>query len=304
MSAEKVSTSALAKRRGVSVKAVFAELSQRGWIVRLNEQWELTNAGRQQGGEVVSSERFGQYIVWPDSLALDEPDGLPASTVLPARSHVTVSQLAEPLGISPAQLNTVLAELHWIKRAKPKGWELTHHGAFYGGLARETKDNIPYVIWPDNLLEQPVLKHSVGVVAGELSSILQLDRTYHADYPDFLRAEQQQAANFLSLDGHAHRYLMTQRVDNWLYLAGINHAINRSLSFDMTLVSDFYLPDVGVYIECVDRSREADYLKFIDTKRQRYKKAGLTLIELSEADTQQLDAVLPRLLKPLGVEFS
>jgi len=302
MSGDKVSTSALAKRRGISAKELFAEFSHKGWIVRLKDQWELTNAGRQQGGEIVSSDRFGQYIVWPETLDTDEASGVHSPGLTPARSHLTVSQIAEPLGVSPAQLNTLLAELHWIKKVKPKGWELTHHGAFYGGLARETKDKIPYVMWPDNLMEQPLLRHSVGVVAGELSAILHLDRTYHADYPDFLRVEQQQAANFVALDGHSHRYLMTQRVDNWLYLAGINHAINRSLPFDIVLMADFYLPGAGVFIECVDRSKDVNYLKFLDVKRQRYKKAGLDVIELSEADTQQLDAVLPRLLKPFGVE--
>ncbi len=56
---DKISTSALSKLRSMPSKALFTQLGNAGWIVRLEKSWELTRSGREQGGEVKHIEKCG-----------------------------------------------------------------------------------------------------------------------------------------------------------------------------------------------------------------------------------------------------
>ncbi len=65
---EKLSTTQIAKLLKVSTKDVFGLLKNEGLIVRQNEQWMLTPAGIEYGGEVIRSRRYGEFIVWPKDI--------------------------------------------------------------------------------------------------------------------------------------------------------------------------------------------------------------------------------------------
>jgi len=62
---EKLSVTQLAKIFKVKNRDFFALLQREGLIIREGDDWRLTDKGRSYGGEVISSKRFGEYIVWP-----------------------------------------------------------------------------------------------------------------------------------------------------------------------------------------------------------------------------------------------
>ena len=68
---KKISTSALAKVRGVYSKELFRELEAAGLILRAGDKWQLTDAGKEHGGEEKVSPRYGNYIVWPETLPVE-----------------------------------------------------------------------------------------------------------------------------------------------------------------------------------------------------------------------------------------
>jgi hypothetical protein len=62
---EKLSVTHLARLLKIKNADVFHLLQKEGLIVRQGDEWHLTAKGRNYGGEVVQSRRFGEYIVWP-----------------------------------------------------------------------------------------------------------------------------------------------------------------------------------------------------------------------------------------------
>ncbi|MEX0793629.1 MAG: phospholipase D-like domain-containing protein [Pirellulaceae bacterium] len=67
---KQISTTQLAKLRGISSKAMFAQLLEKGYVVRENDSWELTSNGAAAGGQIRESPRFGRYITWPETLSV------------------------------------------------------------------------------------------------------------------------------------------------------------------------------------------------------------------------------------------
>jgi len=65
-----ISTTKLAQRRNISAKQMFDQLSSTGYIVKMEQGWELTDKGRNAGGKMKKSKRFGDYIVWPVDLVV------------------------------------------------------------------------------------------------------------------------------------------------------------------------------------------------------------------------------------------
>ncbi len=70
-----LSTSALAKKRGLSSQKVITELKINGFIKRSedNSRWLLTAQGRKIGGIYNEEKYFGKkYIIWPETLKIPE----------------------------------------------------------------------------------------------------------------------------------------------------------------------------------------------------------------------------------------
>jgi phage antirepressor YoqD-like protein len=54
-----ISTTALAKELDLSSKQLFSDLSEKGWVYRKDEQWNLTKEGKVAGGKMNYNPRFG-----------------------------------------------------------------------------------------------------------------------------------------------------------------------------------------------------------------------------------------------------
>src|SRR5690606_26016627 len=126
MAKEKLqSTSALANRCGISSREMFDILLAKGWVSLENDKRTLTDSGREKGGVVQESRRFGEYIAWPenviDELGLGNDQEVEGSTLLSATA------LGKELGFSAQRVNRLLSELGWVERAL-KGWKLSEQG--------------------------------------------------------------------------------------------------------------------------------------------------------------------------------
>ncbi len=71
---KKISTTQLAKKSGCSTKQMFSRLLDYGLVVRQDDSWKLTPSGVAAGGAVRQDNRFGEYIIWPENLALGPLD--------------------------------------------------------------------------------------------------------------------------------------------------------------------------------------------------------------------------------------
>jgi len=70
-----ISTSALAKKNGIDGKYLFNKFKSLGWIDRKNEEWILTELGKQNGGQVHYDSKLAKdYIVWPENILENETD--------------------------------------------------------------------------------------------------------------------------------------------------------------------------------------------------------------------------------------
>lgn len=67
---EKVSTSKLGKKLGLSTQEVLDKLTAAGYLEIKDEKHFLTDSGKDVGGEFRISKRFGAYFLWPSSLAV------------------------------------------------------------------------------------------------------------------------------------------------------------------------------------------------------------------------------------------
>ena len=63
-----LSTSALAKKLDLPAKTIFELLVAKGWIERVGDLWKLTGKGQFEGGDYVTSKKFGEYIGWLESV--------------------------------------------------------------------------------------------------------------------------------------------------------------------------------------------------------------------------------------------
>ncbi|SHG76560.1 hypothetical protein [Ferrimonas marina] len=227
--AKLVSTSALAKARGLSAKVMFERLERAGYLVRSAQQWQLTPLGQSQGGVLQQSEKFGRYVVWPDSLNLGDPKGL-----------LTPHALAERLGIDKDTLLLLLQELGWLRRGA-SGWQVTADGQKGGGVPqRQYGTGRAGSLWPESMVDQPVLKQRLAQYRGEVVG------STHEKVELF---KQRFDAKLQTMDGHYVRHADEVRVANFLYLHGISYAYQRPVPGQVQWQSDFYLPSPGLYLE-------------------------------------------------------
>jgi hypothetical protein len=300
---KKVSTSKLAKSRGMASKEFFMLLSDQGLIEREGNTWLLTRKGEQKGGEYKDSAQYGKYIVWPDTLQADEdvPE-MPAAPAEKAATTITSTAIGKHFALSATKVNFLLSEIGWIKKGL-KGWLLTEQGQRQGGQQTEDrKSGIPYAKWPVTLLESKTLIETVAHVKGTYSeqdneqeqAAGAVQKT--ADFREKFKAEHRAA------DGHFVRSKAEMLIDNWLYMAEIVHAYERKLPVEENVYSDFYIPAGKVYIEYWGYENDERYLARKKVKREIYQKYGFHLIELEDKDVQNLDDILPRLLLKFGVQ--
>jgi len=286
---KKLSTTQLAKKRGITTSQLFMQLNELGLIRKENEQWILTAAGKQLGAVYLNS-KYGQYIAWPEDIEFENI----ADEEVPSEKLITAKVIGKHFDLSPKKINYILSELGWIKKGL-KGWLVTEQGAKLGALQGEDKrSGIPYARWPENILKIKALQDSINTMKG-----IDKPKT-ETDKMDSFRHKFE--ATHRATDGHFVRSKAEMLIDNWLYMAEIVHAYERKLPIEEDVYSDFYIPTGKVYIEYWGYDNDEKYLARKQEKQTIYQKYNFNLIELTDQDVLNLDDVLPRMLLKFGVQ--
>ena len=263
-----------------------------------NDKWILTDLGKQKGGQIRMNPNYGEYVVWPENISID--NGYTSNEKV---KHLTSTIIGENFKISNQRMNLVFSELGWIEKSI-SGWIVTKLGKTVGGrqFEDETKGNT-YVKWPSAILQNkslievfidiPIEKESSSVASqNPQQGMVQTHENFRDNYP----------ANFRTQDGHRVRSKAEMIIDNTLYQYGLVHAYERKLPIDENVLSDFYLPAGKVYIEYWGMENDPKYAERKKTKIEIYKKHDIPLIELNDDDIQNLDDHLPKKLLKYGIK--
>jgi hypothetical protein len=289
-----LSTTAIAKELGTDTREIFDRLLGVGLIVRNEGKWELTTAGRQKGGITKKDAKYGEYILWPESLVGEIHNKLHGNGNLK-----TATSLGNHFGLSANRMNYILAELGWIEN-DVKGWRSTASGKRLGAVqARDKVSGVPYVRWPDSIINNGALVAVVNEAKGKSSNITGNQVQDNADEIGF---REKFPAKLRATDGHFVRSKAELLIDNWLYPARIVHAYERKLPVEEDLYSDFYIPAGNVYIEYWGLESDPYYSARKAKKLEIYQKYGFNLIELTDKEMNNLDDNLPRLLLKFGIK--
>lgn len=284
-----VSTSTLAKNLGISPKELFNILLKEELIVKDNKSWQLTEKGKNIGGEYRESQKYGRYIVWPENIQID----IFCNSSNPQPKLITATAIGKHFELSANKINFILSELGWIEKGL-KGWVVTIQGKKQGGIQDEDpRTGIPYVRWPQSIIYSKSLIETISQVKGTTSN---KNEKKDIGFRDKFEAKHRSA------DGHFVRSKAEMIIDNWLYMAEIVHAYERKLPIEEDVYCDFYIPTGKVYIEYWGLEDDPKYLSRKEKKLEIYKKYGFNLIELNDEDVQNLDDILPKMLLKYGVK--
>lgn len=289
---DKLSTTALARKLNIPAQQLFATLKDYGWIERTGDSWSLTAKGEFEGGDYQQSKRYGRYIVWPHSL-----DHHPLLGAIESNQRITAASMRRYYPrLHPRQINRALAELG-LQRHSIVGWELTNRGKTLGGLQEESRNSGAfYVTWPHEIIDNPVIHRELTRQSDQGQPIV-------ADgdsEPDLFASK---PISCVGIDGHTLASALETRVCDWLYLAQLAHAYHRPLPCEELVLSDFYVPEGGVYIDCWEDDAPALALSAKLRKRELYETLGLRCIEINSADIERLDEVLGRGLMAFGIRY-
>lgn len=301
------SRSALAEKLGVTLKELTQVLIDSGWLLHnesaakskghdqsskagARHEWQLTEKGRFEGGIYKESKKFGQYIVWPESVLSH-----PAITQL-LDSRISATSIGRHYDISPRIVNRLLAELGWLQ-SYAKGWQLTAIGESYGGIQKHDKQSgVPYVVWPRTLLADSYFSGEVARYDAQTGMTSSEAVEIDADY------------QYISIDGRHMLSIQEVKIANWLYLHGLLYAYRRELALgpdnnsDKTIITDFYLPKSFVHVFYQGVVAGPDDLNRQLSRQELAKEYKLSVIELTDDDIEQLDHVLPRALLQWDIE--
>ncbi len=292
--ADKLSTTALAKALELPVQQLFVTLRDYGWIERRADNWLLTAKGEYEGGSYRDSRRFGRYIVWPEKLVEH-----PLLSAIESNERVTAAALRRFYpGLHPRQINRALAELG-LQQHSILGWELTPLGREWGGQQSESDNSGAfYVTWPPDIVDDPVVHRELQQFA---RVHVPTDEPSGEGEPDLFAATGAEGGEYHGVDGHRLTSSLEQRVCDWLYLAQLVHAHRRRLPCEEILLADFYLPAGRVYVDCWAADVPAAELSARLRRREIYRDMGLNAIEINAEDGDRLDEVLGRGLLDLGI---
>ena len=297
---KKLSTTAIAKQLGLSAKEAFDRLLEDGLVVRVDDQWQLTDEGFSRGGEYKHSQKYGQYIVWPESWLKEEAESDESiDQEQPADSYITATEIGKHFDLSANKMNFILSELGWLRRGELKGWVLTDQGRDVGGIQSQAqRTGVPFVRWLEKIKHAEALVETVAQMKGQVSG--QKNPSQGEIEQEAFREKFE--AKHRTTDGHMVRSKAEMLIDNWLYMAEIVHAYERKLPIEETVYSDFYIPTGKVYIEYWGYENNPKYLERKRRKIELYEKYGFNLIQLHDKEVQNLDDYLPKLLLGYGVQ--
>jgi hypothetical protein len=288
-----VSTSALAKARNIDSKELFQDLTSRGWIYKKDDLWHLTKEGRMAGGDIKYNPKFGEYVVWPINLDLDQS--------IQSKETLGSTKIGQEFGISAQRINAILSELGWIEKSNIGGWELTKYGKRNGGFEMEASNGRPYVIWGNSILYNKSFLSSIDAATGKSYDDSSVNETPILDTDEFRKKYE---AKYRTQDGHRVRSRAEAMIDDYLYNNGVVHAYERRLpGIEEEVISDFYIPAGKVFIEFWGMEENEKYQDRKKKKLEIYADNNFNLIELHDKDIETIDDVLPRKLRKFGVNI-
>ena len=291
---KKLSTTQLAKKRGIAQNQLFSDLSNQGLIQKEKDKWILTAAGEKLGGVHLTG-KYGQYVAWPEDIDFGQAKAKPTKPTESSKDKlINATDIGKHFDLSNTKMNSILSELGWIKRGL-KGWLVTEQGTKLGAVQGEHfQSGIPFAKWPEKILNVKALKDSIDNLKG-----VEKPKT-DSDKMDSFRHKFE--AKHRSTDGHFVRSKAEMLIDNWLYMAEIVHAYERKLPIEEEVYSDFYIPTGKVYIEFWGYDNDEKYLERKQKKQAIYQKYNFNLIELTDEEVLNLDDILPRMLLKFGVQ--
>lgn len=312
--AQQISTSALAKRLKLPIQQLFVTLRDYGWIERDGENWQVTAKGQLHGGDYKNSQRFGRYIVWPDSISEH-----PLVASIESDQRLTSGALADQFPACDAlTINRVLQELGFVHQ-RAGGLQLTSRGEALGGREElDERSGLRVVTWPRDFAEHPVLRRElVGPEDDAADNELTMTSMEAASgpvsddeaTPDLFagasQTEEQREADSASrtrksVSGHLVDTYLQLVVCNWLYRAGLVHAFQRALPVKEEIYADFYVPAASLVIECWEQDVPTLTLARRLRVREVCREIGMPYLELTNADESRLEQVLGAKLRELG----
>ncbi len=148
------STTNLAKELKISTHDMFQKLLELGLIVRNNTDWDLTHMGKSKGGVYKNSEKFGRFIIWPESIKVE----LERNSEDEKPGMITATSIGKTFNISATRTNSILSELGWIKKDAIKGWHLTEQGKRLGGVeSKYATSGVSFARWPERIIKNEIL---------------------------------------------------------------------------------------------------------------------------------------------------
>jgi hypothetical protein len=298
---EFISTTALANKLDIKSADLFEKLRELGWIARKNDRWVLTELGIQKGGQVRNNPKFGEFVVWPESISLD--DGRQREKA----KFLNATAIGKHFNVSSQRLNLILSEFGWIEKDLA-GWTITKLGKNVGGRQFEHEaSGGSYVLWPDSILGNKSLVGVFNDTSIEKETSKQVLTTATAQQQTQTSVStsnnfrEKFEAKHRTKDGHFVRSRAEVIIDDTLYDYGLVHAYEKKVPIEEELYTDFYLPNGKVYIEFWGMESDPKYLERKRTKLEIYKKYDLKLIELDDSDIANLDDHLPKKLLKYGI---
>jgi hypothetical protein len=279
------SRSGLAEKLNISLKEMTQLMLGGGWIADTDTGLELTTKGEFEGGKYRQSNKYGQYIVWPESI-VEHPLLRDIDDVM-----VAVSQLLKNTNIPARLFNRLLAELGWIS-VFSKGWKITQQGVEQGGEQYEDNSSgIPYVKWPRAILR------NINIVSA-LSSLGGL--TSHSSVSLSVSTNKQ---SITTLNGLLVDNIGQAQISNWLYLLGFNAGYQREfmIANKQSVIVDFYLPKHRLAIDYWPESLKPVELADKLYKQNSYGSFGFSLLEINAQQLEELDQILSKELLHLGI---
>jgi hypothetical protein len=269
---------------------------------------EVTKAGHKlcldhwkadQASKLWPCEKCGKPLDKEEPLCLD---CLKKKDALPASRFMTATKVGESVGLSANRVNAILVELGWITKGDGEhGWVTTTQGKKNGGIDKEFgTGKTPFVQWPAALLSNRVFTDAVLELKGEKSSAQELSTDTKSEEVGF---REKFPAKLRAADGHMVRSRGELLIDNYLYYKQIIHAYERKAPIDEDLYCDFYLPTGNVYIEYWGLEEDASYAKRKAKKLALYSANNLNLIELKDADIENIDDLFPPKLRKFGIKI-
>ncbi len=225
----------------------------------------------------------------------------PATPPPPSGPLLSATAIADKHNLTARKTNLIIAELGWISREK-KGWVPTKQGLQLGAVQKEdAKSGVPYVLWPESILNSKPLLDSICEVTGAEEKPIPGVPPKTPHYQEFRQKFQ---ATHRTTDGHWVRSKSEMLIDNWLYMNGIVHAFERKLPIEEDVYCDFYIPEGKVYIEYWGLEDDPKYAERKKVKLGLYEKHHFHLIQLSEDHVKNLDDHLPKMLLKFNVIVS